>query len=72
MIGYGPAEAQRLLRKIDRAVARAEDALDALTLVVPDLSIGVAVEQERVREIGHELAHAVRRRTASPAPERDA
>jgi len=73
-VGYTPKQAQRLKQKIDREVAKIEDALAALRQAVPDTTAsnfapgagGIDGIAEEVRAIGHGLNDVIDRRTEGP------
>lgn len=61
-IGYTERQAAIAHRRIERAVARVEDALTALERAVPDTTVSTAWLAEEVREVGRSLDKTVDRR----------
>ena len=75
-VGYTPKQAERLKQKIDREVARIEDALFALRRAVPDTDPdrfahgssagGIDGIAEEVRAVAHGLSDVIDRRVGRP------
>lgn len=65
-IGYTPAQADRVKFRIDRWMAKTEDAAYAMRHEVKDISVATASVEillEQLREIAEELKAIVDRRT---------